>query len=185
VWETVDPDGRRVVLSFERWRHIVERHPYLGLRPEEVIDAVTQPDARILGRTPEEEWYYRREAGPSRWTRVVVHYEGDRGIVVSTEVTSLISKIPGPITIAGVEFDNVTYDREVDVLYLWAGKPRKPAFDDASPEGHYLQFGQDGALIAITIVNARTIFEREGKIPITLPEHRVEANDLEGVLSPA
>ncbi len=71
------------------------------------------------------------------------------------------------------------------MLYLWAGKPRKPAFDEASPEGHYLQFGHDGALIAVTIVNARRIFEREGKIPITLPEHRVEANDLEGVLTPA
>lgn len=104
---------------------------------------------------------------------------------VSTEVVSLISKVPETITIAGVEFDNVTYDREGDVLYLWAGKPRKPAHDDASPEGHYLQFGPDGALIAVTIVNARYIFEREGKIPITLPEHRVEANDLEAVLTPA
>jgi uncharacterized protein YuzE len=97
----------------------------------------------------------------------------------------LISNIPETITIAGVEFDNVAYDPQGDVLYLWAGKPRKPAFDDASPEGHYLQFGPDGALIAVTIVNARAIFEREGKVPITLPKHRVEASDLEGVLTPA
>jgi len=89
------------------------------------------------------------------------------------------------VKIAGVEFDNVFYDREVDVLYLWDGEPRRPASDDASPEGHYLQFGEDGSLIAITIVNARVIFEREGKIPITLPEHRVEATDLAGVLAAA
>jgi len=89
------------------------------------------------------------------------------------------------VIIAGVEFDNVEYYREGDVLYLWAGEPRKPAFDDASPEGHYLQFAEDGALIAITIVNARAIFEREGKIPITLPEHRVEATDLGAVLAAA
>jgi len=89
------------------------------------------------------------------------------------------------VKIAGVEFDNVLYDREVDVLYLWDGEPRRPASDDASPEGHYLQFGEDGSLIAITIVNARVIFEREGKIPITLPEHRVEATDLAGVLAAA
>jgi uncharacterized protein YuzE len=89
------------------------------------------------------------------------------------------------VKIAGVEFDNITFDREADVLYLWAGEPRRPAYDDASPEGHYLQFGPGGALIAITIVNARRIFEREGKIPITLPERRIEAVDLNDVLAAA
>ena len=89
------------------------------------------------------------------------------------------------VTIAGIEFDNVTYYREGDVLYLWAGEPRPPARDDESPEGHYLQFGDDGSLIAITIVNARRIFEREGAIPITLPEQRVEATDLSNVLAAA
>jgi uncharacterized protein YuzE len=92
--------------------------------------------------------------------------------------------MPVTVTIAGVEFDNVVYDREADVLYLWAGEPRRPAFDDASPEGHYLQFDGDGSLIAVTLVNARYIFEREGKIPITLPEHRVVAADLGAVLAP-
>jgi len=97
----------------------------------------------------------------------------------------MIVKVPGMVRIAGVEFNDVTYDREGDVLYLWSGEPRRPASDDASPEGHYLQFGEDGALIAITIVNARRIFEREGKIPITLPEHRVEVTDLGAVLAAA
>jgi len=89
------------------------------------------------------------------------------------------------VTIAGIEFDNVLYDHEVGVLYLWDGEPRKPAYDDASPEGHYLQFGENGALIAITIVNARTIFDREGKIPITLPQRLIEATDLGAVLAAA
>lgn len=89
------------------------------------------------------------------------------------------------VKIGGIEFDNVEYYREGDVLYLWAGEPRRPARDDASPEGHYLQFGEDGSLIAITIVNARRIFEREGKIPITLPAHEVAAVDLGEVLAAA
>ena len=89
------------------------------------------------------------------------------------------------VTIAGIEFDNVTYDREADVLYLWAGEPRRPAHDDAAPEGHYLQYGEDGSLIAVTIVNARTILEREGKIAITLPEQRVFATDLGNALAAA
>ncbi len=90
------------------------------------------------------------------------------------------------VTIAGVEFDHVEYDREADVLYLQVGPPPRAAADfDASPEGHYLRFDEHGALIGITIVNARKIFEREGAIPITLPEHRVEATDLGAVLAAA
>jgi hypothetical protein len=34
-------------------------------------------------------------------------------------------------------------------------------------------------------VNARYIFEREGKIPITLTEHQIEATDLGDVLAAA
>ena len=87
------------------------------------------------------------------------------------------------LNIGGIEFDNIVYDGPADVLYLWSGEPRKPAFDDASPEGHYLQFGEDGALIAITIVNARSIFEREGKVTITLPERQIETADFGDLLA--
>jgi hypothetical protein len=34
-------------------------------------------------------------------------------------------------------------------------------------------------------MNARRIFEREGSIPITLPEHHVVVTDLERVLAAA
>ena len=71
------------------------------------------------------------------------------------------------------------------MLYLWAGEPRKPASDDASPEGHYLQFDEDGSLIAVTIVNARWILENEGKITITLPDRQIEATDFGDVLAAA
>jgi uncharacterized protein YuzE len=90
------------------------------------------------------------------------------------------------VRIDNIEFDRVTYDREADVLYLWVGTPRKPAFDDASPEGHYLQFGPDGSLIAVTIVNARWLLEQDGKIVITLPDGRLlETADLGDVLAAA
>ena len=90
------------------------------------------------------------------------------------------------VRIADIEFDDVTYDLEADVLYLWHGEPRRPAHDDASPEGHYLQFGEDGTLIAITIVNARWILDQEGKITITLPDgSHLEATDLGDVLAAA
>ena len=90
------------------------------------------------------------------------------------------------VKIGGIEFDHVTYYREGDVLYLWAGEPRRPAYDYASPEGHYLQFGEDGSLIAITIVSARWLLEQDGKIVITLPDRRrLETTDLGDVLAAA
>jgi uncharacterized protein YuzE len=90
------------------------------------------------------------------------------------------------VTIAGVEFDHVVYDRDADVLYLQVGPPpHEAAHVDASREGHYLRYDGRGGLMGITIVNARRIFEREGSIPITLPEHEVQAIDLDVVLAAA
>jgi len=90
------------------------------------------------------------------------------------------------VQIAGIEFDHVLYDRDADVLYLQVGPPPRAAADfDESPEGHYLRYADNGALMGITIVNAGRIFAREGAIPITLPEQRVEATDLDEVLAAA
>jgi uncharacterized protein YuzE len=90
------------------------------------------------------------------------------------------------VTVAGIEFDHVVYDRDVDVLYLQVGPPPRAAADfDVSPEGHYLRYDERGTLMGITIVNARRILEREGKVTITLPERRIEATDLGDVLAAA
>ena len=59
------------------------------------------------------------------------------------------------VTVAGVEFDHVVYDRDADVVYLQVGSPPQTAADfDESPEGHYLRYDERGALMGITIVNA-------------------------------
>ena len=55
-----DPDGRRVELTDERWGHIAERHPDIGGRDEEVLQAVGAPDERLPGGVQNEEWYYVR-----------------------------------------------------------------------------------------------------------------------------
>jgi len=44
--------------------------------------AVREPDKRLSGLRPDEEWFYR-EAGPSAFIRVVVHYDHDRGMIVT------------------------------------------------------------------------------------------------------
>jgi len=83
VWETTDPDGRLVTLTQLSWRHIVERHPELGVGRDVVLAAVAVPDERLMGREVGEEWFYRRGAGPSRWMRVVVHYERGSGRILT------------------------------------------------------------------------------------------------------
>lgn len=89
------------------------------------------------------------------------------------------------VRLGGIEFDNVDYDREADVLYLHVGEPRTAVDWDESPEGHHLRFGADGQLVGITIVNARWLLDEDGVIVITLPERRIETRDLGDVLAPA
>ena len=83
MWEVVDPDGRRVVLHFGGWRHIAENHPELARHRLALLAVVAEPHERVGGRYAGEEWFYRRGFGPSRLVKVVVHYEGDEGRIVT------------------------------------------------------------------------------------------------------
>jgi len=82
------------------------------------------------------------------------------------------------VKIAGIEFDNVSYYEEGDVLYLHVGDPSSAVDWDESAEGDGLRFGPDGSLIGLTILNARLRLAEDGEIAITLPEQRVVARDL-------
>jgi hypothetical protein len=84
--EVMDPGGRRVELTSERWRHIIdsyEGHPELAARRDEILRAVAVPDEARPGRRPNERWYFLRGVGPSRWLQVVVAYEQERGWIVT------------------------------------------------------------------------------------------------------
>jgi uncharacterized protein YuzE len=74
------------------------------------------------------------------------------------------------ITIGSSTFDNVLYDADVDVLYLHIGDPSTAVDFDESPEGHALRFDAEGRLVGVTIVNAKSLIDREGEIAITVPE---------------
>ena len=89
------------------------------------------------------------------------------------------------VTIAGITFDRVVYDRDADVLYLHVGAPSTAVDFDGTPEGHHTRYGPDGAIVGITIVNARRIFEEDGEIAITLPRQRVVAKGLGPVVAAA
>ena len=71
----VDPDARRVELTAERWEHIVDNHaghPELAAYRRDVMLAVSEPHEQRPGRRDNEQWYFRRDVGPSRWLQVVV-----------------------------------------------------------------------------------------------------------------
>ena len=85
----------------------------------------------------------------------------------------------------GFEFDNNFYDAEVDVLYLHVGDPHDDVDWDESVEGHGVSYATEGRLNGLTILNARRTLEKDGRIVVTLPERRLEARDLDDVLTPA
>ena len=89
------------------------------------------------------------------------------------------------VKLAGIEFDNVFYDRAADVLYLHVGDPATAVDTEDSTDGDGFRYGPGGSLVGITILNARRRHERDGKIVITLPQQRVEVTDLGGVLAAA
>ena len=89
------------------------------------------------------------------------------------------------VIIAGIEFDNNFYDREVDVLYLHVGDPSSAVDFDGTPEGDHTRYGPDGSLVGLTILNARRRLERDGEIVLTLPEQKVRATDLGDALAAA
>lgn len=80
---TTDPDGRRVELTDERWGHIVERHPDIDGRDDEILQAVREPDRRLTGTLVNEELYYAKTDAPSNWLKVVVAYAEGRGYIVT------------------------------------------------------------------------------------------------------
>ena len=82
------------------------------------------------------------------------------------------------------EFDDVSYDANGDVLYLSAGAPADADAGDGTPEGHFVRFDEDGDVVGVTLVNARWLLDRDGKLTVTLPGEAATELDAEA-LAPA
>lgn len=90
------------------------------------------------------------------------------------------------ITIAGTQFNYHDYDERGDTLFISIDGPLKRLHDaDETPEGHIVEYDNNGALVAIEFLNARWLLERDGELRITLPEQATAANpaELETVLT--
>lgn len=73
------------------------------------------------------------------------------------------------INVGHWSFDHVVYDTKGDVLYLAMGEPREAADQVLTQEGHVLRYDADGALIGITLVNAKWLAERDGVLNVSFP----------------
>jgi uncharacterized protein YuzE len=83
------------------------------------------------------------------------------------------------IRLGHLEFDHVVYDADSDVLYLSVGEPRPAAESEATAEGHAIRYDANGEIVGITIVNAKWLIERNGRIEIPL---HLDAQDLAAAL---
>lgn len=86
------------------------------------------------------------------------------------------------LTIAGITFDNHEYDARGDVLYLSVGKPREAVRTLATPEGHAVDYDEDGAVIGMILVNVRLQLERDGAVTVTVPPDRLTTARIEPAL---
>lgn len=73
------------------------------------------------------------------------------------------------LMVSGVEFDNVDYDADADVLYLHVGSPDTAVDFDETPEGHAVRFDARGQVVGLTLVRPRHLLETTGEIRVTLP----------------
>lgn len=71
--------------------------------------------------------------------------------------------------IAGVTM-NTSYDRDADVLYLYAGdQPQPAAYSRETPEGHVLRYSDTDELVGVTVIAAKEALRRDGAITFAVP----------------
>ena len=89
------------------------------------------------------------------------------------------------VILGDLEFDNVKYDGDADVLYLHVGDPAAAVEFEESPEGHALRYDARGHLVGVTIVNARWLLEQDEQVTITLPKPmQVDRDALAAAIGP-
>ncbi|HEY1689630.1 MAG TPA: (d)CMP kinase [Solirubrobacteraceae bacterium] len=78
----IDPSGRRVPLTEERWQHIAASHAAMRPHLDDVLETICKP-AIIKPARPGEDWFYREGLGPSQWLKVVVASDEQDAFVVT------------------------------------------------------------------------------------------------------
>src|SRR3990172_4316273 len=89
---TVAFDGTRVVLSDERWRHVVFRHPELKERGNLVLSAISGPDEAYVDGSGAVHVLKRLAGEVSDFVVVIYGVEGGRGYIKTAYYTRKVRK---------------------------------------------------------------------------------------------
>jgi len=81
--EEEDPDGRRVVLDDDAWRHVLNEHAEMAPHQAALMATVAHPDHLEDDPRPGRERFWRELLGPSRWLFVVVDFDESPARVVT------------------------------------------------------------------------------------------------------
>jgi hypothetical protein len=88
IAQTTDPWGRPIVLTEERWSHIIFRHEELSERQLDILAALERPDRvmRDAGHGPREN-YYQIIADPQAdkplYMKVCVEFDTSGGTIIT------------------------------------------------------------------------------------------------------
>jgi hypothetical protein len=82
IAETVNPEGRLVLLAETEWNHVLDQHVEMSGHLADTIAAIRAPDHREPDPRAGRERYFGR-GGPLSWIRVVTELHGDVDLVVT------------------------------------------------------------------------------------------------------
>lgn len=84
--------------------------------------------------------------------------------------TTIRDMPPISLSIDGVAFDRYHYDEVAGTLCFHTGPTAWAADFDETVEDHHLRFDANGELLSLSILNARSVLDRDGAIDVTLQE---------------
>lgn len=93
VFEISDKTGRIVYLTQERWSHIVQHHPDMANKLEEVKLCLTKPTIIISHKYDDKSAnYYRYQKETGDYILTIIKYLNGKGFVKSAFYTSKLTK---------------------------------------------------------------------------------------------
>ena len=81
--ETIDPDGRRVVIDERSLGHLRRRRPQMLRHVDAIVATIARPDRREGDPVPGRERFYHIDLDAHRWLRVIVDFSEVPGFVVT------------------------------------------------------------------------------------------------------
>lgn len=84
LFEVIDKTGRKIRLPTERWKHIVQEHPYIQ-NIEEIRETVINPLKITLSKYDPDHvrYYYRFVKNSKRYLLVAVRYLNGDGFIIT------------------------------------------------------------------------------------------------------